>query len=385
MKKFWKIVGSFFAPFFFMAILAVLIFPKNESGSVDIPLWYPNTAVIVSIVIALVLNKRNKKTNKSPSSSADWKSLIVLTLTVVILAFVLSGLLALNKATNGFAIPLFLIAIIALGLWVFINRLITNRYMRQNSYHIVFLNRKMNASQDLDEYFKARDELLTLLREMVKREFWIGKKYALIMDGKKTKPSKIMSEIEQNESAHVHSAILRESANLRLQIKRNGPGASVLFSNHISKYASKLSTDNLAKARICLQSLQEYEIVAGKIEEVDSMEGHQFEYWCADLLEMNGFSNVEVTRGSGDQGVDIIATKDGIKYAVQCKCYSSDLGNKPVQEVHTGKSIYHCQVGAVMTNRYFTAGAKEAAEATGVLLWDRDRLVEMLGHETTSA
>lgn len=110
---------------------------------------------------------------------------------------------------------------------------------------------------------------------------------------------------------------------------------------------------------------------------VDAMEGHRFEYWCAEVLRKNGFWNVEVTRGSGDQGVDVFAEKDGIKYAIQCKCYTSDLGNKPVQEVNAGKAIYHCQIGAVMTNRYFTAGAKEAAEATGILLWDRDTVQRM--------
>lgn len=109
-----------------------------------------------------------------------------------------------------------------------------------------------------------------------------------------------------------------------------------------------------------------------ELEQIDSMEGHQFEYWCADLLRKIGFIDVEVTQGSGDQGVDIIAKKDGIKYAIQCKCYSSDLGNKPVQEVNTGKTIYHCQIGAVITNRHFTQGGQEAAEATSVLLWDRD-------------
>ena len=115
-----------------------------------------------------------------------------------------------------------------------------------------------------------------------------------------------------------------------------------------------------------------------ELQQIDRMEGHQFEYWCAELLRKNGFTNVEVTQGSGDQGVDITAVKDGIRYAIQCKCYSSDLGNKPVQEVNTGKTIYHCQVGVVMTNRYFTAGAKQAAEPNGVLLWDRDKLIEML-------
>ena len=117
-----------------------------------------------------------------------------------------------------------------------------------------------------------------------------------------------------------------------------------------------------------------------ELEKVDGMDGPSFEYWCADLLKAIGFQNVEVTQGSGDQGVDILANRDGIKYAIQCKRYSSDLGNKPVQEVNTGQAIYHCQIGAVMTNRYFTIGGKEAAEATGVLLWDRDKLKEMLKH-----
>lgn len=112
--------------------------------------------------------------------------------------------------------------------------------------------------------------------------------------------------------------------------------------------------------------------VFSQLNNIDLMEGHDFEYWCADLLRKNGFTQVEVTRGSGDQGVDILAQKDGIRYAIQCKNYSSDLGNKPVQEIHAGKMIYHCHIGAVMTNRYFTAGGKEAAAATGVLLWDRD-------------
>lgn len=108
------------------------------------------------------------------------------------------------------------------------------------------------------------------------------------------------------------------------------------------------------------------------------MDGLQFEERCAELLRRNGFEKVEVTQGSNDQGVDVTAEKDEIRYAVQCKCYSSDLGNKPIQEVHTGKTIYHCQIGAVMTNRHFTTGAKKAAEATGTLLWDRDKLIEML-------
>lgn len=111
---------------------------------------------------------------------------------------------------------------------------------------------------------------------------------------------------------------------------------------------------------------------------IDAMEGHEFEHFIATLLRKLGYENVEVTRGSGDQGVDVLAEKEGVRYAVQCKCYSSDLGNTPVQEVNTGRVIYHCHVGVVVTNRYFTQGAKEAAKATGVLLWDRSKLMTLI-------
>lgn len=120
-------------------------------------------------------------------------------------------------------------------------------------------------------------------------------------------------------------------------------------------------------------------------QDYDSMEGHDFEFFCAELLKKNGFLDVEVTKGSGDQGIDIIAFKDGIKYGVQCKCYSSDIGNKAVQEAFSGKTFYHCHVASVLTNRYFTASAKELAESNGILLWDRDYLNNLLEKSRSSA
>ena len=114
------------------------------------------------------------------------------------------------------------------------------------------------------------------------------------------------------------------------------------------------------------------------LEQLDLMEGHDFEFYCADILRKNGFENVEVTRGSGDHGIDILAEKNDITYAIQCKCYSSDIGNAAVQQAHTGKSIYKKDIAVVLTNRYFTAQAKEEAAALGVKLWDRDKLNSMI-------
>jgi len=107
---------------------------------------------------------------------------------------------------------------------------------------------------------------------------------------------------------------------------------------------------------------------------IDQMDGLQFEHFCCSLLLQNGFYNVNVTRGSGDHGVDLLAEKDDIRYAIQCKCFSADLGNTPIQEVYAGKEMYNCHVGVVMTNRYFTSGAEELAKKTRTLLWNREKL-----------
>ena len=104
---------------------------------------------------------------------------------------------------------------------------------------------------------------------------------------------------------------------------------------------------------------------------MDEMEGHDFEYYCADILKAHGFLDVEVTKGSGDFGADILAEKDGITYAIQCKCYDKPIGVKAVQEIYAGRDYYDRMVGVVMTNQYFTQPAVELAEKLKVMLWDR--------------
>lgn len=115
--------------------------------------------------------------------------------------------------------------------------------------------------------------------------------------------------------------------------------------------------------------------------DMDLMEGYEFEYYCADLLRRAGFLEVEVTRGSGDYGVDILAERDGVTYAVQCKRYDGPVGVRAVQEAYAGKDYYDRMVGAVMTNQYFTRSAVEVARKLKILLWDRGYLDSMLEEE----
>lgn len=113
-------------------------------------------------------------------------------------------------------------------------------------------------------------------------------------------------------------------------------------------------------------------------DDIDMMEGRDFEQYCAALLRRRGFLDVEVTKGSGDYGVDILAEKDGVTYAIQCKCYGQPVGVKAVQEAYAGRDYYDRMVGAVLTNQYFTTPAVEAAKKLKILLWDRGYLESMI-------
>lgn len=118
---------------------------------------------------------------------------------------------------------------------------------------------------------------------------------------------------------------------------------------------------------------------------LDELDGREFEFFCADLLEAGGFYEVEVTKGSGDYGVDVLAEKDGVTYAIQCKRYNSPVGVKAVQEACAGREYYDRMVGAVMTNQYFTQPAVDAARKLKILLWDRGYLEEMLAEKEMRA
>lgn len=117
------------------------------------------------------------------------------------------------------------------------------------------------------------------------------------------------------------------------------------------------------------------------IRSLDEIEGHEFEYYCAELLKKRGFEDVSVTKGSGDYGVDVLAEKDGVTYAIQCKAYTTPVGVKAVQEAYAGREFYDRMVGAVLTNQYFTKPAVEAAKKLKILLWDRGYLDSMIEEE----
>lgn len=124
--------------------------------------------------------------------------------------------------------------------------------------------------------------------------------------------------------------------------------------------------------------LEKSKIYADVMDVIDSLDGHEFEYFCAKLLENSEFRDVKVTQGSGDYGVDIIARYHNMIYGIQCKRYASKVGVKAVQEALSGAEYYHCDVAVVLSNGSFTPNAIEMSKKTGVRLWDRNSLLNLV-------
>ncbi len=101
--------------------------------------------------------------------------------------------------------------------------------------------------------------------------------------------------------------------------------------------------------------------------DVGSLSPNEFETWCAKELRNFGWS-ANLTPSGADQGADVIATKGGLSVAIQCKLYSSPVGNKAVQEVFASARHYGVSHAAVVTNSDFTRSARVLAASTNVAL-----------------
>lgn len=98
-----------------------------------------------------------------------------------------------------------------------------------------------------------------------------------------------------------------------------------------------------------------------------------YEKQIALQLKQLGF-NAHATKGSGDQGADVLADKKGVKFAIQCKMYSKPVGNKAVQEANAARDFYKCNYAVVVTNAGYTKSARQAANACDVILLNENQL-----------
>lgn len=109
-----------------------------------------------------------------------------------------------------------------------------------------------------------------------------------------------------------------------------------------------------------------------------SLSGNDFELLLIRLYEAMGYL-VQHLGGNGDQGADLIITKDGQRILIQAKCYKTwGVGNAAVQQATAAKVHYDCNKAMVVGIPYFTKEAQQLAKTNGVGLVDKKELQSLL-------
>jgi HJR/Mrr/RecB family endonuclease len=123
-----------------------------------------------------------------------------------------------------------------------------------------------------------------------------------------------------------------------------------------------------------------HNICAIDLATIDRMTGHEFERYIGKLLAQQGYRS-QVTKGSGDNGVDIIAELNGVRWAVQCKRQVNNVSPDAIRDVvaATQSTLFNCSRSMVVTNNYFSKAAIQYAKSTDCVLIDRNDLSQWIG------
>lgn len=190
-------------------------------------------------------------------------------------------------------------------------------------------------------------------------------------------------------SKYIHSDILDDSQEIRnmfvyflMSIKKfeeiDLDKGYIFCRNVFIDIYEKLRSENEYNSFISsLLSEEQSENKIYTIDDVDLMTGSEFEIFVGNLFRKMGYKAI-VTKASGDQGIDVVAEKNGTRLGVQAKCYSNIVSNSAIQEVVAGISFYKCDKAIVITNNYFTNSAIELAKANEVILWNREMLKQKI-------
>lgn len=104
--------------------------------------------------------------------------------------------------------------------------------------------------------------------------------------------------------------------------------------------------------------------------------GEEFELYLQNLFRELNYK-VKHCGKSGNQGGDLIVKKGNITYVIQAKYYTHKLDNTPIQEVVGAIRFYNANRGVVITNSTFTKKAIELANTNRIILINGDDLEKL--------
>ena len=116
------------------------------------------------------------------------------------------------------------------------------------------------------------------------------------------------------------------------------------------------------------------EIELGLANNFENVDPFEFERFISNLLKKMGY-NTEVTRRTGDYGVDVIAEKNGEKIVVQVKRWKNPVPPAEINKLLGAMRNFRADRAIFVTTSRFTKNARYIADRNPEIeLWDMEKL-----------
>jgi HJR/Mrr/RecB family endonuclease len=225
-------------------------------------------------------------------------------------------------------------------------------------------------------------EILSIFSEVIEEK--LNKEYSAAIQ----EIDKILDSIHKGFSIKLGEDITRENVIKEFMKKYHELDESIWVPRLLDKFDFEYKQDEVEKLIEKIKEeieIEEFEQNLGaaqqkqknEIGDFTQLNGYEFEEYLKKLFELLGYTAVQ-TPSSGDQGADLILSKDDVKIVVQAKKYGGKVSNKAVQEIAAAKNYYDADRAMIVTNSSFTKSAIELAFSNDVELWDGRRLKNII-------
>lgn len=153
-----------------------------------------------------------------------------------------------------------------------------------------------------------------------------------------------------------------------------------LITEIVEKYTYTSVDKETGKERLYLKKYAPPKEDEGKCS-LYNMDPYDFERLIAEYFIKRGYVKAETIGGSGDRGVDVLATNiNGRIEFIQCKRYrkGSNIGSTPIQRVDSMRISRKAEKAWVFTTSDFTPEGIDEARITGVNLVNGEELIKSL-------
>lgn len=127
-----------------------------------------------------------------------------------------------------------------------------------------------------------------------------------------------------------------------------------------------------------IEKENKHKTIAKKVEQLYELTPREFEEWTANLFNSLGYEKITLTPQSNDKGIDVLAEKNGMKIAVQCKKFKGLVVSPDIQKFIGAIKYAEVDKGFLITTGTYSVEAEKMAISSSIEIYDKVRLVDLI-------